>query len=157
MIETSLVDTVGTAVYTVAAVGALGAVTTVLWSPVLVRSRLRHLFGALPLTRSAVANYVIVALGLSWPALVAVAWAPVDMRTAATADFAPEAAVLTAGYVVGVPLAAAVGLPRFGVDWDPHGYGPGTWAILVVTSGWYAAVYVGSIWMVTAMLTLAGP
>jgi hypothetical protein len=41
---------------------------------------------------------------------------------------------LSVYYVVGVPLLA-------GVDWDPTGYGPGTWALLGGLGAAYATVF----------------
>jgi hypothetical protein len=50
--------------------------------------------------------------------------------------------LLTVAYLVVLPLAATVGLPRIGVDWDPTDYGFGTWIVLVVAVLWYATVFV---------------
>ena len=49
---------------------------------------------------------------------------------------------LFGGVAVGLvaPALAVLGLPRLGVDWDPTGYGPGTWALLVAAGVWYAVV-----------------
>lgn len=121
-----------------------GAVAGLLCSPVLLFERLRELFRRLPPTGSTAANYSLVAVALSLPwvfgAIAAVAGAPSDPAGASNA-LLNLLVPLAAAYVVGLPLAAGVGLPRLGVDWDPTGYGPGTWVLLVVGAAWYAAVF----------------
>lgn len=42
-------------------------------------------------------------------------------------------------YLFGLPLVAGMGLPKVGFDWDPTGYGPGTWLLLFVGGAWYVA------------------
>ncbi|NHN47883.1 hypothetical protein G9464_09765 [Halostella sp. JP-L12] len=121
-----------------------GAVAGLLWSPLLLSDRLSELFRRLPPTGSTAANYSLVAVALSLPwvfgAIAAIAGAPSD--PAGTSNALLNLTVpLAAAYVVGLPLVAGVGLPRLGVDWDPTGYGPGTWLLLVVGAAWYAAVF----------------
>lgn len=128
-----------------ALVAGPGFVATLLWSPVLAAGRLRALFRSLPLTRSTPVNYLVVAMGLSVPWLVGLGWAMGQVGSAAgTPDGEPLLGVATqlAGlYVVALPVAAGAGLPELGIDWDPAGYRPSTWLLLVLASAWYAAVF----------------
>lgn len=108
-------------------------------------SRLRSLFRHLPLTGSTVGNYLMVALGLSWPWLVPYGYAFLATRKWAVSmgeTYLLGVVVLWASYVVGLPFVAGVVLPRRGVDWNAKRYGLGTWVVLLVTSAWYATVYV---------------
>lgn len=137
----------------------LGAVATLVWSPVLAYSRVRSLFRHLPLTGSPAGNYLMVALGLSWPWLVPYGYA--FLATTKWSVSLGEAyflggVVLWASYVVGLPFVAGVVLPQRGVDWDPKLYGLGTWVVLLVTCTWYATVYVAGTFVI-AILTFGNP
>ena len=119
-----------------------GLLAAGLCAPFLAAERLRALFRALPPTGRLLASYVGVCLALSVPYLAGVA------LTVALAGSAGPAwaegflgTALFGGVVVGLvaPATAAAGLPRLGVDWDPTGYGPSTWALLLAAGLWYAA------------------
>ena len=120
-----------------------GLVAAGLCAPFLAAERLRALFRALPPTGRLLTSYVGVCLALSVPYLAGVA------LTVALADSAGPAwgegfldTALFGGVIVGfvAPATAAAGLPRLGVDWDPTGYGPSTWVLLVAAGLWYAVV-----------------
>lgn len=124
-----------------------GIVATVLWSSVLASSRLRSLFRQLPLTDSMVGNYVLTAMGLSFPWLVGWGWAFSEIGSRAEAGATggeplfTSAILLSVVYLSGLPLAAGLGLPRLGIDWDATDYGLGTWLILLVSGAWYVAIF----------------
>jgi len=123
-----------------------GVAGTVLWSPVLASARLRSLFRALPLTGSMAGNYVLTSMALSLPWIAGVGWALVAFGAQATEHATGEPLLLAAfwlsiAYILGGPLVAGLVLPRLGLDWDETGYGPGTWLLLVASSGWYAAIF----------------
>ncbi|MFW5974042.1 MAG: hypothetical protein ACOCPZ_01515 [Natrialbaceae archaeon] len=121
-----------------------GVVATVLWTPFLAARRLRSLFTTLPPAGRLLPTYVLVCIGASIPYVVGF------LAVLATADSAGVAwsrrlftlaLVLSTLYVVCVPLVGALGLPRAGIDWDPTGYGPSTWLLLLVGAAWYALVF----------------
>ncbi|OYR41738.1 hypothetical protein DJ82_04500 [Halorubrum sp. Ib24] len=120
-----------------------GLVAAVCWTPFLLSARFRALFRTLPPAGRPVPSYVGVALALSVPYL-----AGVVLTVALVGEAGPgwsEGFLDTAlfgGIVVGfvAPAVAAARLPRLGVDWDPTGYGPSTWALLVAAGLWYAVV-----------------
>ncbi|WP_255196989.1 hypothetical protein [Halorarius litoreus] len=125
-----------------------GVVASVLWTPFLASTRLRSLFRRLPPDGSLAVTYAVVTVGASLPYVLGagVALGLVDIG-------GPEGgarmanAILTVivpvslGYVLGVPLVGAVGLPRAGVDWDPTGYGVSTWLLLFVGTVWYVVLF----------------
>lgn len=122
-----------------------GLVAAVLWSPILLVGRLRALFRRLPPGGSTVGSYLLVAVGLSLPFVggAGAVFATVSAEGAALSNALLNVVLgLTLAYAVVLPAVAGVGLPRFGIDWDPTGYGPGTWAALVGAALWYAAVFV---------------
>lgn len=123
---------------------APGVTATILWTPVLLSSRLRALFRSLPPTDRLPVNYVVVGLGLSVPWLVGIGYALQELgagRATTGAVFLNVASLLAIGYTVGLPVVGGLGLPRVDLDWDPNGYPASTWVILAVAGGWYAAVY----------------
>ena len=83
---------------------------------------------------------MLVALTLSLPWVVA-ALADAPDGAAMVNAVAELILPLSVAYLVSLPLVADLGLPRVGVDWDPTGYGPGSWVLLVVAAAWYAAVF----------------
>lgn len=120
-----------------------GLLAAVLWSPVLLSGRLRSLFRRLPPTDSTVVGYVIVAVGLSIPFIIGV-----GVGTAGSAHSVDVANALlnvvfglTVVYLLGLPVSAVIGLPRVGIDWDPTGYGRGTWAVVFVATLWYVILF----------------
>lgn len=130
---------------TLALVLVPGLVVTILWSPVLLAGRFRALFRRLPPGRSTVGSYVLVAVTLSLPFVVGtgVALATTSPESAGLSNALLNVAVLLAvAYSVALPIVAGVGLPRLGLDWDPTGYGAGTWLLLVLAALWYVAVFV---------------
>lgn len=134
-----------------------GLVATLLWSPVLVVRRFRALFGRLPPAGSVIASYLLVAVGLSvpWVAGALLAFRSIGEGARPSGEPLLDAVVpLTAAYLLGGPLVAGGVLPRLGVDWDPTGYGPGTWALLVVAAGWYAAVFAVPLFVFALVVSL---
>jgi len=130
---------------TLALIFVPGLVVTVLWSPILLIGRFRALFARLPPIRSTIVNYCLVSLALSIPFVVGTT---IVFTTTSTegADLSNTllnmAVLLAATYGIVLPLAAGFGLPRLGIDWDPTGYGPGTWLLLVGAVLWYIVVFV---------------
>lgn len=130
---------------TLALVFGPGIVAAVLWSPILLSSRIRSLFDRVPPARSTIASYLLVAIGLSIPFVICTG---IVFTTTSTEGAALSNAllnmtfVLTIAYVGVLPLTSVVGLPRVGLDWDPTNYGLGTWLLLVIVVLWYAAVFV---------------
>jgi len=130
---------------TLALVFGPGIVAAVLWSPILLSSRIRSLFDRLPPARSTIASYLLVAIALSIPFVIGTG---IVFTTTSTEGAALSNALLnmtfllTLAYVGVLPPTSIVGLPRFGLDWDPTNYGLGTWVLLVVAVLWYAAVFV---------------
>jgi hypothetical protein len=122
-----------------------GLLAAVLWSPILLSDRIRSLFGGLPPARSTVASYLLAATALSIPfvAGTGVVFAATSTEGAALSNRLLNLSFGVAiAYVILLPLAACVGLPRIGLDWDPTDYGLGTWLLLVGAALWYAAVFV---------------
>lgn len=122
----------------------VGLVVTVLWSPILMIGRVRALFRRLPPTQSLIGSYVPVAIGLSLPFVIG---SGIVITTTSTEGAAVSNAllqtvvVITLAYAVLLPTVAVIGLPRAGVDWDPTGYGIGTWLLLVGVSLWFAFIF----------------
>ncbi|TKX53330.1 hypothetical protein EXE42_13205 [Halorubrum sp. SP3] len=120
-----------------------GLVAAGLCAPCLAAERLRALFDALPPAGRVLPSYLGVSVGLSVPYLVGVALTVTRAGEAGPAwssGFLLTALIgaVAVGFVA--PAAAALGLPRLGVDWDPAGYGPSTWLLLVGAGLWYALV-----------------
>lgn len=88
-------------------------------------------------------SYVGVSIALSVPYLTGVV---LTVTLAGEAGPAwSEGFLVTAlfgGIGVGLvaPAVAVIGLPRLGTDWDPTGYGPGTWGSLLAAGLAYALV-----------------
>jgi hypothetical protein len=61
---------------------------------------------------------------------------------------------LSLGYVLLAPVLAGVVLPALDYDWDPTGYGAGTWALLVAGGGWYAAVLSAPLFLMALVAAL---
>jgi len=136
-----------------------GLVAAALWAPFLIATRFRALFVALPPAGRLAPSYVGVALGLSVPYLAGLLLTVgfVDSVGAAWSDALVETAlaggVLTA---VAAPTVAVLALPRLGVDWDPTGYGPGTWALLVAAGIWYAIIAAVPLFALAVVFGLPG-
>jgi len=120
-----------------------GLVAAGLCAPFLAAERLRALFRALPPSGRLLTSYVGVSIALSVPYLAGV------VCTVALADEAGPAwsrgflvTALFGGIGVGLvaPAVAVIGLPRLGIDWDPTGYGVGTWGILLAAGLAYAII-----------------
>jgi hypothetical protein len=124
-----------------------GLVATLLWSPVLVAGRLRAFFRALPLTRSMILNYVIVAMALSAPWIIGLVLGLAELGADTNGVQAYGTPVLRAAgrlsilYLVGLPVGAGAVIPALGVDWDPHDYQATTWVLLAAAGAWYAAIF----------------
>ena len=122
-----------------------GLVAAVLWSPILLSSRIRSLFNRLPPARSTIASYLLVAIALSIPFGIGtgIIFTTTSTQGAALSNALLDMAfVLTIAYVGVLPLTSVIGLPRVGIDWDPTNYGLGTWLLLVGAALWYSAVFV---------------
>lgn len=57
-------------------------------------------------------------------------------------------------YAVGLPVGTTLGLPRVGIDWDPTGYGPTTWALLVTGAAWWSVLLGGPVFLHSLVLAL---
>ncbi|GAB3697945.1 hypothetical protein [Halorubrum pallidum] len=136
-----------------------GIVAAALWSPFLLASRFRALFRALPPAGRTTVSYLAVALGLSVPYLVGVLLTVglVDSSGAGWSNALIETA-LVGGLCTGLvaPVVAVVGLPRLGIDWDPTGYGPSTWALVVAAGVWYAVVAAIPLFALSVVFALPG-
>jgi len=140
-----------------------GVVAAVCWLPFLLAKRLRSLFRALPPTESLVPSYALAGVGASLPFVVGtlVILATVDTagRAGATRLSKPlftMALLLFGAYTAGLPVVGVLGLPRVGVDWDPTGYGPGTWALLVAAGIWYAIIAAVPLFALAVVFGLPG-
>jgi len=120
-----------------------GLVAAGLCAPFLAVKRVRALFRVLPPADRTLPSFVAVSVGLSVPYLAGV------VLTVALVDSAgpgwSEGFLLTALFagvapVIVAPAVAVIGLPRLGLDWDPTGYGPSTWGVLLAGGLWYAFV-----------------
>ena len=120
-----------------------GLVAAGLCAPFLAAERLRALFVALPPGGRLLTSYVGVSIALSTPYLAGVALTVglVDSAGAAWSNAIVETA-LVGGLLTTVvaPAAAVLALPRLGVDWDPTGYGPMTWGLLLAAGLTYAII-----------------
>ncbi|MFD1569163.1 hypothetical protein [Halorubrum laminariae] len=153
------VDTAVGWISTLALLATPGVVAAVLWLPFLLSARFRALFRALPPAGRPAVSYVAVALGLSVPYLVGVLLTVslVDPSGADWSNALIETALvggLCTGFVA--PVVAIVGLPRLGIDWDPTGYGPSTWAIAVAAGLWYALVAAIPLFALAIVFALPG-
>jgi hypothetical protein len=138
-----IVDSAVGLAWTVALFLFPGVVAAGLCAPFLAADRLRALFRALPPAGRVLPSYLGVSVGLSVPYL-----AGVVLTVSRAAEAGPawsEGFLLTAllgavtvGFVA--PGFTVLGLPRLGLDWDPTGYGPSTWLLVVGAGLWYAAV-----------------
>ncbi|EMA67752.1 hypothetical protein C461_08494 [Halorubrum aidingense JCM 13560] len=155
----AVVDTAVGWVLTLALLALPGIAAAVLWSPFLLAARFRALFVALPPAGRLVPSYVGVALGLSVPYVAGILLTVglVDPAGPGWSSGLVETA-LAGGVLVALvaPTAAVLGLPRLGVDWDPTGYGPGTWALLVAAGLWYAAVAAAPLFALAVVFALPG-
>lgn len=134
-----------------------GLVAALCWSPLLLSSRIRRLFRALPPTGSVAASYLLAAVALSAPFVVGSGYviATVPAEGAALSNVLIDLLLaLSVGYAVGLPALSALGLPRAGIDWDPNGYGPGTWALLLLGAVWYAALFAVPLFLVAVVFAL---
>ncbi|MFB6304380.1 MAG: hypothetical protein ABEH47_04380 [Haloferacaceae archaeon] len=136
-----------------------GIVAAALCAPFLVAERVRALFRALPPRDGVAIPYVAATVGASFPYVGGTLWALSAGADAAGREGAAMADALlgvllglSATYVAAVPLLAGVALPRVGVDWDPAGYGAGTWALLVALGVWYAAVFAFPLFLFAVVL-----
>ncbi|PSP98743.1 hypothetical protein BRC89_07025 [Halobacteriales archaeon QS_4_70_19] len=133
-----------------------GLVAALLWSPFLLSDRLCALFRALPPRDGLVASYLPVAVGGALPYVVGGLWAlsrgPPGGDAVAVNALLDVVVGVSVAYVVAGPLVAGVALPRFGRDWDPTGYGPGTWALLGTGSAWFAVLYGVPLFLMAAVL-----
>ena len=142
---------------TLALVFGPGVVGAALWSPILLSSRFRSLFGRLPPAGSLIGSYLLVAVGLSIPFVIGTG----IVVTTTSADGAALSNALldlvfglAIAYVVVLPLVVGAGLPRIGLDWDPTDYGPGTWLLLVGAALWYVAVFAAPLTFFALVLAL---
>jgi len=140
-VVTALVDAAIGWLWTLALFLFPGLVAAGLGAPFLAAERLRSLFRALPPDGRILTSYVGVSIALSVPYL-----AGVVLTVARAAEAGPAwssgflLTTLLCGIGVGLvaPAVAVIGLPRLGVDWDPTGYGPSTWGLLLAAGLAYA-------------------
>jgi hypothetical protein len=64
------------------------------------------------------------------------------------------ASLLSLSYIVVLPIAATVALPRYGIDWDPTGYGIRTWVVMLLSTLWYMIWFILPIMLISALLAL---
>lgn len=135
-----------------------GLVAAGLCAPFLAVERVRALFRALPPAGRTLPSFVAASVALSVPYLAGVGltvalvesagpgWSEGFLLTALFAGIAP---------VVLAPVIAVIGLPRLGLDWDPTGYGPSTWGVLLAGGLWYA--FVAAVPLVALAIGMALP
>lgn len=159
----SMVDQVVGVVGFVVALFVPGAVATLLTAPVLLSARLRALFASVRPFESPVVTYAVYGLLGSLPYVIGTlaALAGTDVEGPQAGGRMGNAVLdlvvpMTVGYVLSVPVVAAVGLPRLGVDWDPTGYGPGTWLLLAVAAAWYAALFAVPLFLFALVVSFPG-
>lgn len=135
-----------------------GLVAGVFWSPFLLSERVRSLLARLPPRSSWAWTYGLVTVGLSLPYLLGTTWALVRTTGATGGAMANEIldviVPVSVLYLVGIPIVTVVGLPRLGFDWDPTGYGIGTWLLLVGGSLWYVLLFAVPLFVVVFFLAL---
>lgn len=135
---------------------APGAIAALLWSPYLLARRVRALFQHLPPTDHFLPTYAIVAVAAGLPYVLGTFWAIATTNAGTGGEMANGllnvVIPLSLGYVVGLPVLAAEGLPRFGVDWDPTGYGVSTWLLLLAGGAWYALLFAGPLFVIAVIL-----
>ena len=139
----ALVDAAVGWLWTVGLVLFPGLVAAGLCAPFLAAERLRALFRALPPTGRPLPSYLVVSVGLSVPYIVGVVLTVARAAEAGPAwssGFLLTALLGTVLVTFVAPAVAMLALPRLGVDWDPTGYGPSTWLLLVGAGLWYAVV-----------------
>jgi hypothetical protein len=131
-------------------------VETVLCLPILLSTRARALFRSLPPTESVVLSYLSTMFSLSIPFVVAVVAAfGFDGWQRPIYDVLTQVASLVSlSYIVVLPIAATVGLPRYGMDWDPTGYGIRTWVVMLLSTLWYVIWFMLPIMLISALLAL---
>lgn len=138
------------------AVALPGVVEAVVCLPILLSTRARALFRSLPPTESAGVSYLGAMLALSVPFVVVVVAAfGLDTWQRPIYDVLTQGAFLVSlGYVVAIPVAAIIGLPRYGIDWDPTGYGIRTWLLMILSTLWYVGWFIIPITLLSALLAL---
>lgn len=133
-----------------------GLVQAVLCLPILFSARTRALFRSLPPTGSLIGSYVGTMFALSVPFTVGVVAAfGLDVWHAPIYDVLTQVtSFVSLSYILVLPVAATFGLPRYGVDWDPTGYGVRTWVVMLLSTLWYVALFVVPITLISALLAL---
>lgn len=136
-----------------------GVVATVLWAPFLATTRIRSLLTVLPPSGTLFRTYVFVGIGASVPYVAGFLsiLAFVDPTGVAwSGAFVTVTLAVSVLYVVGAPVVCVLCLPRVGFDWDPTGYGPSTWALLVAGSAWYVTLFAVPLAALSLVLALPG-
>ena len=130
----------------------VGVFVTLCWSPFLLLGRFRQMFERLPPFESFSLTYGVVGVGAAVPYLLGLA------TSLAVADTGRAlftvVVVVSAGYLVAIPLFGAVVLPRVGVDWDSTGYGLSTWALLLAGAIWYTALFAVPLTVISIVYSL---
>jgi len=129
-----------------------GFVEAVLCLPLLLSVRGRELFRSLPPTGSVASSYLLTMVVLSGPFIAGVVAAfGLDVWQRPIYDVLIQiVSVVSLSYVVVLPVTAIIGLPRYGIDWDPTGYGIGTWVVMILSTLWYV------IWFIIPIVFIAG-
>lgn len=133
-----------------------GIAETVFCLPLLLSARTRALFRSLPPAGSVAASYLSVMLALSVPFVASVvAISGLDIWHGPIYNVLIRIATfVSVSYIVVLPATAIIGLPRYGLDWDPTGYGVGTWVILLLSTLWYTVLLFVPIVLLSALLAL---
>jgi hypothetical protein len=133
-----------------------GLVETVVCLPVLLSTRVQALFRSLPPTESMSFSYVGVIFSLSVPFILGViaAFRFDTLRTPVYDVLTQVASLVSLGYIAVLPVAATFGLPRYGIDWDPTGYGIKTWGVMLLSTLWYVTWLILPLLLISALLAL---
>lgn len=135
-----------------------GVIAAIFWSPLLLADRFRSLFRRLPPGGTWYWSYGLVTVGLSLPYVLGLVWALVQTSGGTGAEMAEAilnvAFPISMLYLFGLPVLAAYGLPRMGLDWDPEQYGASTWFLLFVGAGWFVLLFGAPIFFIVFFLAL---
>jgi hypothetical protein len=131
---------------------AIGVLAAICWAPFLLSKRVRELFAHLPPFTSPYLTYGVVGVGAAVPYLLGLMGALAVTEIGST--LFTVVVIVSAGYLVAIPLGGAVVLPRVGVDWDSTGYGVSTWALLFAGAVWYTTLFAVPLTIIAIIFSL---